>query len=100
MRRTLTHAPALLLTFSCGLVLTLLWWAIINDSARRLARRAGLRVSAPHVAVAEQRFRERRILFDKRDYWEALDATHPWGLRDFESLGDRTDEVKRRILPK
>ena len=100
MRRTLTHAPALLLTFSCGLVLTLLWWAFINDSVKRLARSAELRVAAPHVAVAEQRFRERRILFDKRDYWEELDAPHPWGLRDFESLGDRRAEVKRRILPK
>jgi hypothetical protein len=27
-------------------------------------------------------------------------AAAPWGLRDFEALGDRTDEVKRRIHPK
>ena len=100
MRRTLTHAPALLLTFCCGLLLTLLWWAFIDDSVRRLARRAEQRVAAPHVAGAERRFRERRILYDLRDYWEAPDRPHPWGLRDFESLGDRTDEVKRRILPK
>ncbi len=100
MRRIVTHPLALLLTFSCGLLLTLLWGSLINKSVRHLARRAEQRLIAPHVAEVEKKYRNRRILLDKRDYWEAPSSARPLAYRELEAIGDATDEVKRRILPK
>jgi hypothetical protein len=102
MRSLLTRPLTLLLTFLCGLAIVLLWGLFVNKTVQRLARRAEQRVSAPYIAEAERRYMNRRILFDKRNYWEAPGNARPGsnGLDDLEAIGKEGREVKKRILPK
>lgn len=102
MRRILSRAPATLLTFSCGLLLTLLCRGVVQNSVRSLALSAEERLKSLHVAEGDNNFRKRRILFDPRDRWETSGDERAAGgwYDDLEALGKELKDRNRRLLPK
>jgi hypothetical protein len=101
MRHFVTRPALLLTTFALGLALVLLYGGLVGRSVKRLARRAAERVAAPHVADAERRHRDRRILLDLREYWEVPSSERP---RSFDgedaAFYKEKAEAGRRIFPK
>ena len=102
MRRIVGRALALLLAFSCGVSLALMFRGIVADSVRRLALRAEERIKAPYVAEAENDFRQRRILFDMRDFQETPDGARSNASEydDMRAMAKEEDEAAQRVMPK